>query len=82
MSDTRDNATSDLYLAAYYKVANIPILDLERMKDGRVIFVFEDQPAHIFRDLKNQFFMDQAKVPALSYSQAIKALKRLVHNNR
>jgi len=73
--------TSDLYYAAYLKVAGVKLVSTDRVGD-RVFFLFEDQAPGILRDLKNQFFMDQAKVPALSYSQAVKALKALVYADR
>ena len=67
--------TSDLYYAAYLKVAGVELQGTDR-EGKRVFFLFEDGPT--LRDLKDQYFMDRAKVPALSYAQAIKALKALV----
>ena len=46
---------------------------------ARMFFLFEN-PGPPLRDLKTQYFMDIAKVPALSYGQALKALKALTHN--
>jgi hypothetical protein len=73
--------TSDLYYAAYLKVAGVPLVGTEKEK-RRVFFLFENlDPANIQR-LKNQYFMDQSKVSALSYAQAIKALKGMVFAER
>lgn len=72
--------TSDLYLAAFLKVAGIPLRETE--KDGKkVIFVFEDPGGSGIKDLKEDFFMDRAKVNALSYSQSLKGLKALIHQS-
>lgn len=70
--------TSDLYWAAFLRVAGISLHNTE--KDGKkVIFVFEDPGGSIIKDLKEDFFMDRAKVQALSYSQSLKTLKALIH---
>lgn len=79
--------TRDLYYAAYLKVAGVTLLDVEReVRPGgnpgsaasvQVTFLFENQGAPAMRSLKDQYFMDKARVPALSYSQAIKGLKAL-----
>ncbi len=70
--------TSDLYWAAFLKVAGISLQGTE--KDNRkVVFIFEDPGGNIIKDLKEDFFMDKAKVHALSYTQSLKALKALIH---
>lgn len=69
--------TSDLYYAAYLYVAGVPLRGTDR-EGKRVVFLFEDQGRGIMRGLKNEFFNDQAKVPALSYAQALKKLKGLL----
>ena len=72
--------TSDLYYAAYLKVAGVPLKGTEAAEGSRrVFFVFEGQDPGVLRDLKDQYFMDKAKVHALSYAQAIKVLKSLLH---
>lgn len=71
--------TSDLYYAAYLKVAGIPFHDTVREDDGRVFFLFEEEMPGSLRDLKRQFFNGQAKVSALEYSQALKTMKTLTH---
>lgn len=73
--------TSDLYYAAYLKVAGVALVDTER-EQGRVFFLFENQDTSTIHRLKNQYFMDQSKVSALSYAQAIKALKGMVFAER
>ena len=70
--------TSDLYFAAYLKVAEVPLSGVER-EGKRVFFQFEDPGGSVIRDLKDQYFMDQAKVKALSYSQSVKAMKALIY---
>jgi hypothetical protein len=68
--------TADLYYAAYLKTAAVEFVGTE--KDGdRTVFVF-NRPENI-RGLKAQFFTRQAKVPALTYADEIKALKTLTH---
>jgi hypothetical protein len=69
--------TSDLYFAAYLRVAEVPLKGVER-EGNRVFFLFEDPGGSTIRELKDQYFMDQAKVRALSYSQAVKAMKALI----
>ena len=69
--------TSDIYFAAYLRVAGVPFLDTVR-DNGRVQFVFKDA-AGALRDLKRQFFNGQAKVSALEYAQALKLTKTLLH---
>jgi hypothetical protein len=75
--------TSDLYYAAYLKVAGVPLTgteqDSSKPESKRVYFVFEGQDPGVLRDLKDQYFMDRAKVHALSYAQAVKVLKSLLH---
>ena len=67
--------TSDLYYAAYLKVANVPFLEAVREPGGRVVFVFEEIEG--IRDLKNQDFGRTAKVVAMTYADEIKAMKSL-----
>lgn len=68
--------TSDLYYAAYLKVAGVPFLGTER-EGSRVIFIFESSEG--LRDLKREFFTRTGKVPALSYADEIKAMKTLTY---
>lgn len=79
---------SDLYFAAYLQVAGVPLVkDAEgnpiTLREGkRVIFQFQSMDKVAYRDLKSQFYSDYAKVPALSYAQAIKYMKHLVFAGR
>lgn len=68
--------TSDLYLAAFLKVAAVPYLDAT-LEDGRVWFFFEDTGG--IKDLKAQYYSRTAKVAALTYKDEIVALKSVVH---
>ncbi|MDB4278591.1 DUF5659 domain-containing protein [Deltaproteobacteria bacterium] len=75
-SGAQEYKTSDLYYAAYLKVAGVPFLEPER--DGRrVTFVFEHSDS--IRDLKREYFNRNAKVPALTYADEVKAMKALTH---
>lgn len=70
--------TSDLYYAAYLRVADVPFLGTER--DGkRVTFLFGVAETQI-RDLKQGYFTDKARVPALSYVQMIREMKSLLYS--
>jgi len=69
--------TSDLYFAAYLKVAGARLLGTERA-EGRVVFLFEDQGAVAMKQLREQYFSDYAQVHALSFSQAIQEMKSLL----
>ena len=70
--------TTDLYYAAYLKVAAVPFLEAVRESNGRVVFVFED--IDNIRDLKNQYYGRSAKVVAMSYADEVKAMKALTFN--
>lgn len=71
--------TSDLYWAALLRVSGIPLQSTEREKQ-KVTFVFEDPGDNVIKNLKDDYFMDKAKVSALSYSQSLKSLKALIHH--
>jgi len=68
--------TSDLYYAAFLRVACVPLLEVQR-ENGRVYFVFENGPN--IRSLKREYFNRTAKVPAMSYADEIRAMKALCH---
>jgi hypothetical protein len=68
--------TSDLYFAAYLKVAGVKLIETANDK-GRVIFIFELGDG--LRDLRNQYFNRIAKVPALTYADEIRSMKSMVH---
>lgn len=70
--------TSDLYYAAFLKVAGVNFIDVER--DGqRTVFVFTDQGSSVMREFRRQYFSDEAKVPAQTYAQALRSFKGLVY---
>ena len=68
--------TSDIYFAAYLKVAGVQFNGTTR-DGGRVFFLFEMGEG--MRDLKSQFFNRIAKVPALTYADEIRNMKSLTH---
>jgi len=69
--------TSDLYLAAYLKVAGVEFQGITR-EEKRAFFMFADQEG--LDDLKLQFFNNISKVAARPYAEEIKAFKALVHS--
>jgi len=73
--------TTDLYYAAYLKVAGVPFLDISRGEGGRVTFLFEDQGPIVMRDLRKAYFADTAKVPPMAFVQAIKTMKSLTYSD-
>jgi hypothetical protein len=76
MAEEKRYRTSDLYYAAYLRVAGVPLIETTR-EGGRVYFVFESVEG--LRDLKNEYFNRKAKVPALSYADEIRSMKALTH---
>ena len=72
--------TADLYYAAFLRVAGVPYLDAVRGNGGRVQFVFEHPGVSVLRDLKQGYFTDRAKVSALSFVQAVRLMKTIVHS--
>jgi len=79
--------TSDLYYAAYLKVAGITYLGVEWVEDPQKkkpkgFFLFEDAGPVTMRELKDQYFRDTARVPALSFGQAIRDLKSELFKHR
>ena len=74
--------TSDLYYAAYLKVAGVPFHDTVRVQgEGRskVVFEFKPHDMSMMRELKQSFFNGQGKVSAGDLVQAIKLMKQLTH---
>jgi hypothetical protein len=70
--------TSDLYFAAYLQVAGVAMIKTERNGSGKVSFIFDPSISNI-EELKNGWFNQQAKVPALPYANSIKTLKSYCH---
>lgn len=66
--------TSDLYYSAYLKVAGVTYLG-EEVEDRRVFFLFENSPN--IDDLKRGYYNRTAKVPAMTFTEEVKALKAL-----
>ena len=63
IQEERRYRTSDLYYAAYLRVAGVSLIETIR-DQNRVFFIFEHTPN--IRDLKNDYFNRKAKVPALT----------------
>ena len=77
MQNTQDKyRTSDLYYAAYQKVAGVLFTGTIR-EGSRVFFEFEHTEG--LKDLKTQYFNRSAKVPAASYADEIRSMKALTH---
>jgi hypothetical protein len=70
--------TSDLYYAAYLKVAQVPLKDTVR-EGGKVVFLFEAPDREMMRALKREYFNGRAKGSFLEYKQAIQTMKQLTH---
>ena len=72
--------TSDLYYAAFLKVAGVPHDDTIR-EGRRVFFIFglPEGGQATLKDLKRQYFNRMAKVPALTYADEVKNMKALTH---
>lgn len=66
--------TSDIYYAAYLKVAGVVFMGTTR-EENRVFFMFADQDG--IEDLKLQFYNNVSKVPARPYAEEIKSMKAL-----
>lgn len=76
--EERHYRTSDLYYAAYLKVAGVKFLETSR-DGGRVFFIFENQEG--LRELRNQYYGRVAKVSALTYADEIKTMKTLTYGS-
>ena len=68
--------TSDLYFAAYLKVAGIELLGTERI-GRKVVFIFRKTDS--ISDLKRGYFNRSAKVLALNYVDEIRSMKSLTY---
>ena len=76
METRKEFRTSDLYFAAYLKVAGVEFRGTT--KEGtRVFFLFE--PGNGISDLKTQYFNRFAKVPALTFVDEIRSMKGLTY---
>ena len=77
--DNGSYRTSDLYYAAYLKVAGCMLKGTES-EGRRVFFIFEK--TEMIPDLKQQYFNRTSKVPALTYADEIRSMKALTHIGR
>lgn len=68
--------TSDLYFAAYLRVAGVPFLRTE-YEGRRMFFIFEQVDA--FDDLKTQYFTRTSKVVALNFVDEVRNFKAMLH---
>jgi hypothetical protein len=73
--------TSDLYYAAYLKVAGVKMTGTHR-DGGRVYFLFDEGEGTNLRELRDQYYNRTSKVAALSYADEIKVCKALTHEGR
>jgi hypothetical protein len=71
-------ATSDLYFAAYLQVAGVPMIRTSKNGSGKVSFIFDSSVSNT-EELKNAWYNNTGKVPALPFANAIKSLKSLCH---
>jgi len=85
MSTTNDSdsyRTSDIYFAAFLKVAAVPFHDTARVQDNgrsKLEFVFKPHDMGMMRQLKQEYFSGHAKVSAIEFTQAVKMMKQLTH---
>lgn len=73
--------TSDLYYAAYLKVAGVKLAGTKR-EGGRVYFLFSEDGPVSLRELKQEYYNRSSKVAALTYADEIKVMKALTHEDR
>lgn len=76
-SPTTHYRSSDLYYAAYLKIAGVEFVGTVR-EENRVFFLFKDQDG--MEDLRMQYFNGISKVPARTYAEEIKAFKAMCHS--
>lgn len=72
--------TSDLYYAAYLKVAGVDFVGTSR-DGGRVYFLFAEGGPVSIRELKQQYYNRSSKVAALTFVDEIRVMKGLTHEN-
>lgn len=75
---TPEFKTSDLYFAAYLQVAGVRMAKTERNGSGKLTFCFDLSISNI-DELKQAWFSQEGRVPALPYANAIKSLKAQCH---
>jgi hypothetical protein len=70
--------TSDLYYAAYLKVAGVKLTGTTR-EEGRVYFLFGEADPAAMRELRDQYYNRTSKVAALTFVDEIRVMKNLTH---
>jgi len=76
METGKEYKTSDLYFAAYLKVAGVEFCGTTK-EGNRVFFLFT--PTEGMSDLKTQYFNRYAKVSALTYADEVRSMKGLTY---
>jgi len=71
--------TTDLYFAAFLKVADVPFVDcVPEGFGGRKVFLFENTPE--VKELKGVWFRaEKVKISPLLYAREVQTLKALTH---
>jgi hypothetical protein len=80
-NDDNRYRTSDLYYAAFLKVAGVPYLDAQEQRgpDGKLRVYFYFEVVEGMKELKAGYFSRSVNVPAMTYADEIKAMKALTH---
>ena len=80
---TSEYSTSDLYLAAYFKAAGVPMVRVDRLSDSRkgarLAFVFNTDK-HNMDQLNQNWWTNNDMVSARVYAGELRALKSVCHN--
>lgn len=72
--------TTDLYFAAFLKVADVPFVDCVPKEGERHRKEFLFEYTETVKELKNVWFRrEQVKISPLAYSQEIQMLKAMTH---
>lgn len=71
--------TSDLYYAAYLRVAGVSFVGTAH-EGNRVFFLFEEDGPVSIRELKQQYYNRTSKVAALTYADEVRVVKALTHD--
>lgn len=79
IGDNSEYRTHDLYFAAYLQTAGVPLVRPDREANGRkVAFVFDVSAVNLAQ-IKNTYYSQSARIPALPFANNIKSLKALCH---
>lgn len=71
-------STSDLYFAAYLQTIGVPMVATPRNGNGKVSFIFDVSVVNL-NELRQAWFSQTGKIPALPYANNIKTLKSICH---